>query len=124
MASLKRILLSMLVICTLGYGSAWAYDGHAVALNDDAQITVDVAVGMMPHSLSNHGSKQPQEQSQGQTPVADVDCDHCCHISAHLQAIFSQSGYLCSVNQSSELLEFSEIFISFIVSPDLRPPRV
>jgi hypothetical protein len=122
MAGLKKTLLFMLVICTLGYSSAWAYDGHAVELGNDATAAVDmVATGTMLLPLSDHGS----EQSQEQTSVADAGCcDHCCHISAHLNAIFTQNGYLCSVNQSSELLEFSEIFISYIVSPDLRPPRV
>lgn len=117
MIALKKILLFTLVICTLGYGSAWAYDGHAVELNSDAKLAVDVvAVDMMSHALSEHDSEQ--------APAVSADCDHCAHISAHLMAIFSQSGYLCSINQSSELLELSETFVSLIVSPDLRPPRV
>ncbi len=117
MIALKKILLFMLVICTLGYGSAWAYDGHAVELNSDASVVLDAAaVDIVSHSAGESDSEH--------APDTSTDCDHCAHISAHLMAIFSQSGYLCSVNQSSELLELSETFVSLIVSPDLRPPRV
>ncbi len=121
MTALKKILLSMLVICTLGYGSAWAYDGHAVELNDDELAVLDTVIAdTHSHFSSDQNSEQPPEQA----PAASVDCDHCAHISAHILAIFSHNGYLCSINQSSELLELSETLVSLIVSPDLRPPRV
>jgi hypothetical protein len=110
MAGLRKILLFTLVICTLGYGSAWAYDGHAVDIDKDVKVTV----------VSISSGDQSSEQSSS----ADVICDHCGHVTAHLQAIFPQNGYLCSVNQSSELLELSEDLTSLSVSPDLRPPRV
>ena len=119
MTALKKTLLFMLVLCTLGYGSAWAYDGHAVELNGDAHVMLDAA-DMNLHSVNEQNAEQYPEQS----PASNVDCDHCGHISAHLLAIFPHNGYLCSINQSSELLELSESFVSFIVSPDLRPPRV
>jgi len=121
MSSLKKILLSMLIICTLGYGSAWAYDGHAVELTDEAQALLDAA---MDANNANMPSADLNNQSAEQPSAASVDCDHCAHISAHLLAIFSNNGYLCSANQSSERLELSETFVSFIVSPDFRPPRV
>lgn len=111
----------MLVLCTLGYGSAWAYDGHAVDLSSDALTTATAdAADMRLHFANEHNAEQHSEQA----PAANVDCDHCAHISAHLLAIFPHNGYLCSINQSSELLELSETSVSFIVSPDLRPPRV
>jgi len=121
MTALKKTLLFMLVLCTLGYGSAWAYDGHAVDLNRDALTTATAdTADMRLHFANEHNVEQHSEQ----TPAANVDCDHCAHISAHLLAIFPHNGYLCSINQSSELLELSETSVSFIVSPDLRPPRV
>ncbi len=121
MTALRKTLLFVLVLCTLGYGSAWAYDGHAVAINDNDHAIVDMASAGMAHSAT---SDQHPEQSPEQTPAAGVDCDHCAHIAAHLLAIFPHNGYLCGVNQSSKLLELSETSVSFIVSPDLRPPRV
>ena len=117
MIHLKKILLLMLVICTLGYGSAWAYDGHAVEMNSDEVFHVDaVSIDTDAHFSA--------EQSPEKSPSAKVDCDHCAHISAHLLAIFSQSGYSCNISQSSDVLELSESFVSYIGSPDLRPPRV
>jgi len=121
MTALKKILLFMLVLCTLGYGSAWAYDGHAVELNSDELAIIDAVAADTNYHLSDEQNSEPHA---GQTSSASVDCDHCCHISAHLMAIFMHNGYLCSVNQSSELLELSETFVSFVISPDLRPPRV
>ena len=121
MIALKKILLFMLVFCTLGYGSAWAYDGHAVELNTDAKVVLDADTAGMISSFVDEQSAEPHSE---QAPAANVDCDHCGHISAHLLAIFPHNGYLCSINRSSELLELSESFASFIVSPDLRPPRV
>ncbi len=120
MTALKKTLLFMLVLCTLGYGSAWAYDGHAVELSGDAQVMLGAA-DMSLHFANEHNAEQ---HSSEQSPAANVDCDHCGHISAHLLAIFPHNGYLCSINQSSELLELSETLVSLIVSPDLRPPRV
>jgi len=121
MTALRKTLLFVLVICTLGYGSAWAYDGHAVAMGDDEHAVVYmVSTGAAHHAVSD----QHSEQSPEKTPAASIDCDHCAHISAHLLAIFFHNSYLCGVNQSSELLELSESSVSFIVSPDLRPPRV
>ncbi len=116
----------MLVICTMGYGSAWAYDGHAVDLDSILPASIDVeSHSYSDHASSNHGSSDSSlNENNSEQSIADVHCDHCGHISAHLQAIFTQSSYLCCVNQSSELSEYSEAFISFIVSPDRRPPRI
>ncbi len=124
MAGSRKLLLFLLVICTLGYGSAWAYDGHAVNLDNDAQVNVVSNVSVQTWSDQVLNDHSHSEQTHEQHSIADAPCDHCGHISAHLQAIFSQNNHLSCVNQSSELLEFSETFISFIGSPDLRPPRV
>ncbi len=123
MTGLKKTLLFMLVICTLGYGSAWAYDIHAAEIDNEVFVAVaDLSNQQSSHQMGDHNSS---EQASGQQATTKLPCnDHCGHSSAHLQAIFSQAGFLCSVSQSSELLEFSETFISYIVSPDLRPPRV
>jgi len=107
----------MLVICTLGYSSVWAYDGHAVVIDEHASaVQVD--------NIQLHVHVGETSTHEDTNAITDTACDHCGHISAHLQAIFSQSGYLISISRQSELLEFSETFVSYIVSPDLRPPRV
>ncbi|MBL4712639.1 MAG: hypothetical protein JKX75_09120 [Gammaproteobacteria bacterium] len=114
-------MLSILVICTFGYGSAWAYDDHALAINSDELdniILTSLYLGNQP--ADQHAGDENSEHASS----SDVGCDHCGHISAHIQAIFTKNGYLCNMNQSSELLEFSEDLTTFVVTPDLRPPRV
>ncbi len=122
MSVLKRILLLMLVSCTLGYSSAWAFDGHAFELAGDVPAIIDMAAAsdVNTQSLNDHASEHGSEHQS----AAGSGCDHSCHISVHLLAIFPQNDYTCSINQSSQLLELPEDFTSFIVSPDLRPPRV
>ncbi len=117
MTGLKKILLTILVLCTLGYGSAWAYDDHAVELGDEHPVSFDAS------SVLNDDNFDASPSSE-QASNADLACDHSCHIFAHLQAIFTQTRSLDSVNQSSELFEFFEMSVSYIVSPDIKPPRV
>jgi hypothetical protein len=137
MVFVKRTLLFMLVLCTLGYGSAWAYDGHAVDFSDANQQTITASsseTGAYSNTLSAIDSlyslitdlaiDSHDHKSQNSHQQSEVDCDHCGHISAHLQVVFTRNSSLSSVNQSSELLEYSEDSTSFIVSPDRRPPRV
>jgi len=112
----KKILLFMLVICTLGYGSAWAYDGQIIETDDQISTTIGaISISMI--------DQLPGDQHSEQN-VTDAACAQCNHIFSHLQAIFTHSDFICSVNQSSELQEFSEDSFSFVISPDLRPPRV
>ena len=141
MLFLKKTLLFMLVLCTLGYGSAWAYDGHAVDFSKDIQQTVPVSYSnaathsntlsavdnlysLIVEMAADMAIDSHDHQSQDAHQQTDVDCDHCGHISAHLQVVFIRNSSLSSVNQSSELLEYSEDSTSFIISPDRKPPRV
>ena len=121
----------MLVLCTLGYGSAWAYDGHAVDFDKGNQQMAAAshsstlsAVDSLYSLINDMAIDSHDHQSQSSNQQTDVDCDHCGHISAHLQVVFTRNSSLSSVNQSSELLEYSEDSTSFIISPDRRPPRV
>jgi len=62
----RRFLMIWLILCTLGYGSVWAWDGH-VDEADEHHKTGDAA-----------------------SHVQDADhpaCDHCCHASAHIMAL-------------------------------------
>jgi hypothetical protein len=115
MTGLKKYLLFILITCTLGYSSAWAYDGHAIDVSDS-----DLVVKDNDSYFSNTSDRHSPEQ---QSAVDDI-CDQCCHISAHLVAIFSKNNCSFSADKTSKRLDFSESFISFITSPDLKPPRV
>ncbi|HHO60056.1 MAG TPA: hypothetical protein ENJ64_07405 [Thiotrichales bacterium] len=102
------------MFCTLGYGSAWAFDGCAgelpVAAGNDA---VTAEVGPAGHDgAASH-------------PVTTrAVCDHCCHAVSHLLMISTPGSYLSSSLAVTVQAEFSPAIISTVVSPDLKPPRV
>jgi hypothetical protein len=101
---LKRFFMLWLVTSTLGYGSVWAFDGHLDAAEDHQRVTGEV----------NHAPDEDGDQSS---------CDHCCHASAHLMALWSvQSGtaYLVAGTGNTPYQQ-SLSFLS--ISPPDRPPR-
>ena len=114
----KQLLLTILVLSTLGYSSAWAFDEHAlVQLDTDSDSMHDTITGLS----SNDESTTAQSHEQSDSEIA---CDHCGHIFSHLVAIFSDPGCLSTISTSTFLSNLSKSFHSFTVSPDLKPPRV
>lgn len=113
MSHLKQLLLIVLVLCTLGYSSAWAFDGHVMAQLEDESASLSVTAT----DVSNNDQSHNQNES-------DIACDHCCHISSHLVAIFFDTRCLSTVSTSTFISNLTKSFHSFIVSPDLKPPRV
>jgi len=108
MTSLRKLLLSMLVLCTLGYGSAWAFDAHLVNADSDSYAMV---------------VNDEQKCDEHAYAVCNA-CDYNCHVSAHLLAIITQSDCSFSATPFKQRLETSEVLVSSIVTPDLKPPRV
>ncbi len=100
---LKRLFTLWLVLSVLGFGTAWAYDGHSVFSEHDAAS-----------DLPTHDS-----QDDGDS----VDCDHCCHIGMHLLGILNDSvappqsgGHLFLACSEYHLIATPRL-------PPLRPPR-
>ena len=74
---LKRILMIWLIISTLGYGSVWAFDSHIDEVTEHQEIVDDIG----------RTSHDDEDQSS---------CDHCCHASAHMLALWPvQSATVC-----------------------------
>ena len=119
---LKQLLLTILVFCTLGYSSAWAFDGHVME-----QMDAESGLSIMVMDLSNADllniGVSDTDQSHHQNE-SDIVCDHCCHIFSHLVAIFPDTRSLSTDSTSHFLSNLAESFYSFTVSPDLKPPRV
>lgn len=113
MTYLKQFLLIVLVLSTLGYSSAWAFDEHVM---EELETSFD--------SGNNDGNTTASEDSHHGKTDAEVICDHCCHISSHLVAIFIDANSHFINSTSTSLPTLKENHISFIVSPDLKPPRV
>lgn len=108
MSYLKQFLLIVLVLSTLGYSSAWAFDEHVM---EQLKTELDSNTTVF-------------DDSQNGKTDADIACDHCCHISSHLVAIFSDTNCDFINSTSIYLPSLKENHISYIVSPDLKPPRV
>jgi len=113
MAYLKKLLLVFLVLSTLGYSSAWAFDGHVLEPFENESTFLDV----------NAGDFQNTGYPQGEHEVGEIACDHCCHLSSHLVAIFSDVNSTATSGTSIYLSSLSEGINSFIPGPDRKPPR-
>ncbi len=111
MTQLKIPLTALLLLCISGYGSAWAFQNHTVEVTtqDTAltapTVTTDITTG---------------DQQDADTSA----CDHSCHASAHMIAICTHNTRSFRSNNTREPLEYSQNFISIIIRPGLRPPRV
>jgi len=101
MPYLKRLLLLMLLVCTVSTSSAWAFDVH---MADDAFHTSDVS------ALSDESSGQLK--------------DHCGHLSAHLVGLFTEVNFQLNANSFFMNAQFTKYFISFVPQVYLRPPIV
>jgi len=102
MLYLKRLMLSILMLCTLGYGSAWAFDAHVVSEGFHIIDVGDI------HNDSDHGATS----------------DHCGHASAHIVGLFNHATLLFAVNKPQAYSEPLQDFNSFVPLLYLRPPSV
>ncbi|OUR85655.1 hypothetical protein A9Q85_07555 [Cycloclasticus sp. 44_32_T64] len=97
----RKLLVLILVLCSLGYSTAWAFDEHVIG---EASHTVDVNVMLDEHT--------------------EQVTDHCGHISAHLVGLFSELNFLINEKPLIVYLHSPEHFISFVPQTQLRPPNV
>ena len=113
MAYLQKLLLVFLVLSTLGYSSAWAFDEHVL----EQLETESTFLNTNADDLLHVGSSQDEHEA------GDIACDHCCHIFSHLVAIFSDVSSTTTSGTSTYLSSMSEDVNSFIPGPDRKPPR-
>ena len=98
----RRIIASMLVFALLGYGTGWAFSGHAVDLGDHALGIAHV---------------DPQE------PIGEGGCDHCCHATAHMTGM--PSPILSFRHAEPECFRHAagRTAARLASAPPLKPPR-
>ena len=113
MPSLKKLLLSILIFCILASSSAWAFDKHAIDIDNANAALSTNAIDKQPISLLDHSDEQF---------VTDNASDHCGHISAHLVGFLAHITFPSQINHFRASNDYSERFVSFIASPHLRPP--
>ena len=100
---LKRLFTLWLVLSVLGFGTAWAYDGHSVFSEHDA------VSGLPAHDSQDDGDS--------------AGCDHCCHIGFHLLGMLSD-GVALAYGGGHLFLTSPEYHLTSTPRlPPLRPPR-
>lgn len=101
---IKRLLMMCLIICTAGYGSVWAFEGH-----------IDEAAEHQ--AIADHSSHMPGGDGD------QSSCDHCCHASAHITALLpSQTGNISPVAGNNHTPYRHTLFFNTTTPPE-RPPQ-
>ena len=100
----NRVIMTWLVICILGYGSVYAFDGHI-----DEQVEHQAVAGDRDHE---------PEGDEGHP-----SCDHCCHASAHITAIWAcQTAVVCPDAGTGYTPYLHTLSFNTICPPE-RPPK-
>lgn len=99
----KRLFIAVLILSVIGYGTAWAFDTHALDLSDHAQLSFDAGFSPLDHD--------------------DSDCDHCCHANAHFTGLAS-SGFRAfpSTSTSNDATALA-VYLTRSPSPPFKPPQ-
>ncbi len=101
---LKRLLLIWLILCTTGYGSVWAFDGHLDAAAE--------------HGTTDTGLQHAQDGGDGHP-----DCDHCCHAWAHIIALFPALTAHLYQNAGTGSTPYRQRLVFQSTAPPDRPPQ-
>jgi hypothetical protein len=100
---LRRVLVSILALAILGYGSAWAFAGPGFDLAE--------------HSVAAlHGAPADADH-------AGTHCDHRCHSSAHMVALHQRPPTLVPPGADRPVPAAGCPIASNPLAPLLRPPR-
>ena len=98
----RHIIVAILMLFVLGYGTAWAFEGHEI-------------------DIAEHTHATPFDS---QEPHADNDdCDHCCHAGAHLIGFVQQRHGASPVSSQSTVDKITAIFLTRATAPPIKPPR-
>ena len=98
----RHFLSIWLIVCTLGYSSAWAFDVHSEETVQQEVMSTDI------------------EQ------IADSDnepaCDHCCHAAAHMMGLWSTPSL--NILSGSNINNWSYLYsyLSLQIKPLKGPP--
>lgn len=99
---LRRIISSILIFALFGYGTTWAFSGHALDDTDRA------AEGVHEHT---------------ETALDESSCDDCCHASAHMTGLAPPLPKLPLQHADSFRPVPGHFFATRFFAPPLRPPR-
>ncbi len=111
--SMKKFLISILLLTSLCSGSAFAWDKHPASMSDH---TVTVAMDMAAGLDHDHSNDFPKNG-----PYPD---DHCGHGAAHLVGIFYDASFkMLTIDYNYRVVAVISL-PSLYISPLLRPPII
>jgi len=98
----RHIIVAILMLFVLGYGTVWAFEGHEV-------------------DIAEHTHATPFDS---QEPQADDDnCDHCCHAGAHLIGFVPHRHGASPISSNSILAKGMAIYLTRSTAPPIKPPQ-
>lgn len=101
--SVDRLLVAVLILSIVGYGTAWSFDTHALDPSGHAH-------------LSDDSGLNPQDHDDG-------GCDHCCHAGAHLAGLRSSDFRDFPSVSGLKNATASAVYLTRATSPPLKPPQ-
>jgi hypothetical protein len=103
---LRRAISTILVLALIGYGTTWAFAGHAL------DAVADTGAGAHAHA-----------QSEFDGDCDGSKCDHCCHASAHMLGLSSPPPNLILLQPNCFNLGVDHALAALASSPPQKPPR-
>ncbi len=109
-----RLTLLLLLVSTLGYTNAWAFEGLWQHDAPEHAGETDHAPGS---AMAGHGEPLPEGE------LAGHGCDHCCHASAHIVGMVSAQGQHAMVTSHRIVMAAAAQAVSYISAQDSPPPK-
>jgi len=100
----RRLIIFWLIVSTLGYGVAWAFDGHGAELGTHSHVSGTLA-------------------QQADDNEAEPACDHCCHLFSHLVGFVPRGLSLTGGPTDRAATDWGSSFASLSTGPPPRPPK-
>ncbi len=100
---LRRLFSIWIVVCTFGYGSAWAFDDHAekeAAHHEILNVELESAI-------------DNDDQS---------NCDHCCHAAAHMTGLCTVESLVVIHGKEAFNWSYDRSYRSLQTGPPHSPP--
>jgi len=100
----RRLIILWLILSTLAYGVAWAFDDHGA-------------------ELGSHSHVSGTATQQADNNEAEPDCDHCCHLFSHLVGFVPRGLGLTAGPGDRPVTDWDTSFASLSIGPPARPPK-
>ena len=104
----QRYLIIFLILCTFGYSSAWAFDGHSVEVGE--------------HSNEHSQEFLLDDEHQNNDDQQNPSCDHHCHAGAHMLGLINLITDLSAPNLYADIALYTFHLNTYQSNPPYHPP--